>query len=354
MRSPAPAFYAALGVVTLLAACASAGTAEGSGPTSGRTVAATASSSQAGTPPATTPSLPALETLPSMGIAVDGAPGAVLWAYGAIWVMSHRATILRRVDPTDLTVTGSVDTGVLGCGDIVAGAGSVWVSGCGATPGLVRVDPRRLRVLSTTVELNGLGPGFDAGDLWIASGSGGVFELRRAAPDHLEDAHAVPVVGLEEDAGTVAASGSVWVADSAAVVYRIDPVTEQVQAAVPLPLGPGQPYLISHDGGPWYLDHTRGAVARVDPATNAPEVLALRPVSPPEYRGVAASSAPGRPGQLWVRSGSDEAWLIDTRKDQVIRRVAIEDGGGGDLQEVNGMLWVANFGLDTLQRIKLS
>lgn len=354
MPARARAFSAVLGVLALLAACTTTGTGDGSGPSSGSPARGLPASSASPTPPQTTPApLPVLEKLPSTDATLDGAPGAVLWAHGALWVMSHRGTTLYRIRATDLAVTGSVDTGVLGCGDIVAGAGSLWVSGCSATPGLVRVDPRRPRVESTHVELDGLGPGFHAGDLWIAAGSGGVFGLRRGNPERLEEAHEVPVVGLGLDAGVVESAGAVWVGDQDAVVYRVDPRTEQVVAAVPLPLDPGQPYLIAHDGAPWYIDHSMGAVARVDPATNAPTVLTLRPVRPPEYRGVAASTAPGRPGELWVRSGSDEAWLIDTRQDKVVRRVAIADGGGGDLEEVDGVLWVAHFGLDTLERITL-
>ena len=354
MAARARAFSAVLGVLALLAACTTTGTESGSGASSGSLAPGLPASSASPTTAQTTPApLPALEKLPSSDVTLAGAPGAVLWAYGAIWVMSHRNTTLYRVEPTDLTVSGMLDTGVLGCGDIVAEAESIWVCGCGATPGLVRVDPRHLRVESSHVELNGLGPGFHAGQLWIAAGSGGVFGLRRGDPERLEEAREVPVVGLGLDGGVVESAGSVWVADQEAVVYRVDPQAEQVTAAVPLPLDPGAPYLITHDGAPWYIDHSRGAVARVDPATNTPTVLTLRPIRPPEYHGVAASTAPGRPGELWVRSGSDEAWLIDTRQDKVIRRVAIADGGGGDLEEVDGDLWVAHFGQDTLQRITL-
>lgn len=355
MRAPVPALSAAVLVVALLTACTATGAPAGSGATSGSSVSGGAPTASApGTATAPPAALPTVEVLPSADVAVEGAPGAVVSAFGSVWVMSHRSTILRRVDPEKLRVTGTVDTGVLGCGDITAAAGSVWVTGCSATLGLVRVDPRSLRVVSTRVELNGLGPAFHAGELWMAAGSEGTVGLRRADPARLAAAQAVPVVGLGEDVGVVEAAGSVWVADRSAVVYRIDPKAGSVLAAVPLPLDEtGGSYLIAHDGAPWYLDGGLGAVARVDPATNSPAVLSVRPVRPPEYRGVAASSAPGRAGRLWVRSGSDEAWLVDTRQDKVIRRVAIADGGGGDLQEVDGSLWVAHFGLDTVQRIRL-
>ena len=293
MRARALAFSAALGALALLAACTT-GTTDGGSTSEPPTLEAPVSSAGRNTTPASPAPLPSLEVLPSTDVTVDGAPGAVLWAHGAVWVMSHRSTMLRRIDPSTVKVTAQVDTGVLGCGDIKSGAGSLWVSGCSPTPGLVRVDPGGPRVVSTHGELNGLGPGFHGGDLWIASGSGGMAGLSRGDPERLQEAHEVPVVGLGVDAGVVEAAGSVWVADNDAVVYRVDPETEQVLAAVPLPLDSGQPNLITHDGAPWYVDNGIGAVARVDPATNAPTVLALRPVRPPEYRGVAASSAPDR------------------------------------------------------------
>ena len=163
--------------------------------------------------------------------------------------MSHRDTVLRRIDPATSKVTAKIDTGVLGCGDLVAGAGSIWVTGCGATPGLVRVDPRRARV-QDSARTTGLGPAFHDGELWVgAPAAGGGEELRRAHPDRLDEARAVPVAGLIEANGVVSSGGSVWVSDkTSAVVYRVDPATSTVLAAIPIALDPNDGYLLEHDG----------------------------------------------------------------------------------------------------------
>jgi streptogramin lyase len=61
--------------------------------------------------------LPPLERLEATTVPTPGAPATLLSAFGSLWVMSHRGTVLRRIDPASSKVTASVDTGVLGCGD---------------------------------------------------------------------------------------------------------------------------------------------------------------------------------------------------------------------------------------------
>lgn len=299
--------------------------------------------------------LPPLERLPSQTLATPGAPGALLWAYGSVWVMAHRSTTLFRIEPDTAKISARIATGVYGCGDLVAGVTSVWVTGCGATPGLVRISAQSNRV-QATAELTGVGPAFLDDELWICSPSAaGGEELRRADPDKLDVAKTVPVTGLGRGDGVAVAGGSIWVADAtSAIVYRIDPVTEAVQAAIPMPLEPDAGYLINHDGAPWYVDAATGAFVRIDPTGGSPALLKVRTAKPTHYWGIAASTAPGPAGRLWARHGDHEAWLIDTRQDRVLRRVAITNGAGGDLQEADGHLWVAHFGEDATQRITLT
>lgn len=308
--------------------------------------------SQSGRP--STLTLPPLERLPSETLSTPGAPGALLWAYGSIWVMAHRDSTLFRVDPVTAKVNARIDTGVYGCGDIVAGARSVWVTGCGATPGLIRIDPRTNRV-QATARLTGAGPAFIGGELWISSAAKtGGDDLRRADPDRLDAARSMPVAGLVQGDGLVAAAGSIWVGDeTSAIVYRVNPASEVVEAAIPMPVEADTGYLIRHDDAPWYIDTAKGALVRIDPKNGNPTLLRVRTARPWQYWGIAASTAPGPAGRLWVRHGNDEAWLVDTRADRVIRRVATADGAGGDLQEAGGALWIAHFGNDQIQRISL-
>ena len=79
----------------------------------------------------------------------------------------------------------------------------------------------------------------------------------------------------------------------------------------------------------------------------------MRTQRPSEYRGIAASTAPGPRGRLWVRGGDKEVWLVDTRHDRVLRRIAVIDGGGGDVQQIGDTLWVSSFATNEVQRISL-
>lgn len=297
--------------------------------------------------------LPPVEELPSTEVAVEGAPGSLLHAAGAVWVMSHRSTELRRLDPGSGEVTTELDVGVLGCGDLVEAAGSIWVSGCGPTPFLARVDPEGGEV--EKVRTSGLGVAELDGKVWFARSPDETGRIRRADPAALDAAESFPVPGVRGAEGVVAVGGSVWVSDErTAIVYQLDPTTGAVRAAIPMPIDPGNGYLIEHDEAVWFIDPAQGALVRIDPDNGEPELLDVRVEKPPTYWGIAASSAPGEPGRLWIRSGTAEAWLLDTRADVVLRRVALAPGGGGDVQEVDGALFAAAFGTHKVERIVLA
>ena len=58
---------------------------------------------------------------------------------------------------------------------------------------------------------------------------------------HLDEGRPVPIPGLILDGGVVTAAGSLWVADeSAAMVYQVDPDSEEVLAAIPMPVPPAR------------------------------------------------------------------------------------------------------------------
>ena len=96
-----------------------------------------------------------------------------------------------------------------------------------------------------------------------------------------------------------------------------------------------------------------GVLVRVDPVDGSTRLLKVRTKRPSEVRTIAASTAPGPPGRLWVRGGDKEVWLVDTRHDRVLRRIAVLDGGGGDVQQIGDTLWVSSFATDEVQRISL-
>jgi len=337
-------------VAALTAACGGTPADSGAvrtGPTSSLPSAATA------VPDQSKLRLPRLEKLPSTTLAVDGAPAALVTSPGTLWVQQHRGRTLTRVDAERGTVVDTVEVGQMGCGDLNWAAGSVWQTGCAVTPGLVRVDGDTTAV-ADTVYLSGLGSAYLDNEIWMTTLDDGVGELRRIDAAHVDEGRSVPVPGLLVDGGVVSAAGSVWVADASALVYQVDPASEEVVAVIPMPVPPDTGELVEHDGAAWYVDMSLGVLVRVDPDDGSTRLLKVRTERPSEYRGLAASSAPGRPGRLWVRNGDKEVWLLDTRHDRVLRRVAVLDGGGGDVQQIGDTLWVASFATDEVQRIPLS
>lgn len=302
--------------------------------------------------------LPELEELPSRRIALTkgSAPAALVATTGAVWVQAHRAAELTRIDNETETITAVVDTGGhLGCGDLTYAAESVWFTGCGVSPGLVRVDVSTAEV-TEVLKVDGLGPAELEGRLWIGDWEDGAVHLNQFETTTPSSVAAdLPVPGLLDTGGGVAvASGTLWTADmNAAIAYRVDPASGVVTAAVPIPLRPDTGYLISHDDAVWYTDLAQGALVRIDPATGDTRVLETRTEQPDEYWGIAASSAE-MPGRLWVRSGDSEIWLVDTRNDVVERRIHVVDGSGGDVVQVGDSLWVSSFATDEVEVISLS
>ena len=183
--------------------------------------------------------VPRLERLPSQTTDIAAAPMALVSSGDALWVKSHRGLSLFKVDLATGKVLDEVNTGQLGCGDLTAGAGSVWVTGCGDVPELVEVDQRTGKVASTS-ERMGLGLVIRSGELWIGDeiNSGGV-GLWRGPVAHLDRGRFVRVPGLIFPVGVVAVGDSIWTGDeSSAVVYRIDPDSDRVRSAIPMPIPP--------------------------------------------------------------------------------------------------------------------
>ena len=298
--------------------------------------------------------LPRLEKLPSTSLVVHGAPAALVASPGTLWVQQHRGYELTRVDPEQGKVVDSVNVGLLGCGDLAWAAGSVWESGCGITPGLVagrRGDDRGRDTVSLQRPRVGVPGRRDLGDHPLRR----VAELRRIDVTHVDEGRRVPVPGLLARRG------------------------RGRRSRLALGLGrerrdglPGRPGLrgggrgdpdagaarhgqtcIEHDGAAWYVDPSLGVLVRVDPVDGSTRLLKVRMQRPSEIRALAASTAPGPPGRLWVRNGDKEVWLVDTRHDRVLRRIAVLDGGGGDVQQIGDTLWVAQFIRDRVERIPL-
>ncbi len=347
-----------------------------SGPVTGEVTGTTASAASThaaedsetsdGAPTSTAAPLPPLETLPSDrfslqasgSIELVAAPAALLHAEGALWVQDHRGWLITKMDPETGELLGQAKTGLVGCGDLVHADGGIWWTGCRVSPGMVKLDPESLEVVEQVPEL-GLGPTEHQGGLWRPVnllGDTWSAALQRVPLDAPGEATFVPVPGLRDgEAGAISANGSLWVTDRrSAIVYEVDADAGTVLAAVPMPTPAGSVYLVKHDDAPLFYDAQTGRIVTIDPRTREARMLNLRLEKPHEYWGVAASSAEKDEGHLWVRSGDGEVWLVDTRQDVVLRRIAVDPaGGGGDVQQIGDKLWVSGFASQSIERIAL-
>jgi YVTN family beta-propeller protein len=347
---------AVVGVGLLLAGTLAGGCSTRSPePAAAAATVATAPPAPATVPPRREVPLPEVEQLPSTLVPVTAEAPAALVASGTqLWVQSHRSTVLTRIDVATNRVTAEVRVGKLGCGDLAIGAGAVWQTGCAVSPGLVRVDTTTGEVGEALV--NGIGPAVLDGRVWVGSDdAGAVNQVHRFDAETLEEGPPLSVPGLSDgDGGTVAAAGSIWTTGRyGAVVHRIDPATGRVTAAIPLRTSANSGYLVVVDDVPVFTDPWSGILAPIDPATNTGRILSVRTDKPSRYWGVAASDASGPPGRVWVRNGEDEVWLVDTAADAVLRRLRVDVGRGGDVQQVGDVLWVSSFMNDAVERIPL-
>jgi outer membrane protein assembly factor BamB len=182
-----------------------------------------------------------------------------------------------------------------GGGPLVFGAGSLWV-GAWRDGQVVRVDPRSNRVVAR----------FPAGG--------------------------------RNPAGLAVGAGTIWVVypDTDEVV-RLDPGTGQVVARIklgelPFQVAPGDdrflPSLVAVGAGAGWVATGRGAVARIDAASN--RVVAVIKLPPGSPAGIAVGG-----GSVWVAAGGDGVARIDAatnrplgtiRLDLYAERVAV--GGG--------------------------
>lgn len=301
-----------------------------------------------------TAALPEAERLSGTTVSAPGAPAALIVADGSIWEMSHRDTELYRIDPLTGDVLATIDIGLIGCGDLMANASAVYVTGCGVAPYLVRVDTATNKVTATSSYEVGPG-GMAKGVLWAPVGTSSP-KLVPVNPTTLAQRPGVALPEFTMITGVVQAGDSLWAGDEANnIVYRIEIDRRKVIAAIPMPVEGDYGYLIKHDGAPWYIDFGRtGTLVRIDPEDATTQVLTTTLDKPSEYWGIAASSSPSVPGHLWARSGDNHVWLINTRADRIERTIELTPGGsGGDVQEHDGTLWVSAFDEEIIHRIPL-
>ena len=177
---------------------------------------------------------------------------------------------------------------------------------------------------------------FDAGSLWVGAWRDG--QVVRVDPRSNRVVARFPAGG-PNPAGLAVGAGTIWVThpDTDEVV-RLDPGTGRVVARIklgqlPFQVAPGddrfRPSLVAVGAGAGWVATGRGAVARIDLASNrVAAVIKLLPESP---AGIAVAG-----DSVWVAAGGDGVARIEAATDRLLEiirldfhaeRVAVAGGG---------------------------
>jgi DNA-binding beta-propeller fold protein YncE len=232
-----------------------------------------------------------------------GQPSGIATGAGAVWATSPgRHDGVYRIDPRTNRVTSFIRLPPTPTGITVA-HGRVWVTVAKEGPGIVvRIDPRANRVSGPPIRV-GAGPGeivSGAGTLWVTNSDnpGGVSRINpatgavantRGGPwggtDSLGNAKVISV--------DAAGAGSLWTTGGN-VVQRVDPATGHVTAAITVPHA--WHVIFWHDLA-WALTGVApsglGTVVGIDPASNRVVVHGA------PFHGAPMAIAAG-PAGLWV------------------------------------------------------
>jgi YVTN family beta-propeller protein len=149
-------------------------------------------------------------------------------------------------------------------------------------------------------------------------------------------------VGHGPTALTVGA-GSVWVAATGQrVVDRINPASDR-PARLPIPVGGAPNSVAVGFGSIWVVDHTRGALVRLDPSQRT------RPLEIPV--GLDPNDVTVEDRWVWVSNGgSDSVSRVDPSTNRVNRTVHVGDAPRS-LANGDGAVWVANINGRSVSKI---
>ena len=240
-------------------------------------------------------------TIPAPG--TGGKPSGIATGAGAVWATSPgRHPGVYRIDPRTNRVTSFIRLPPTPTGITVA-HGLVWVTVAKEGPGIVvRIDPRANRVSGPPIRV-GAGPGeivSGAGTLWVTNSSsrGGVSRINPAT-GAVANAHGGPWGGADRLGNLkisridAAGAGSLWTTD-VNVVQRVDPLNGRLTAAIPVPHAW---HVTFWHGLAWALTGVApsgvGTVVGIDPASNRIVVHGV------PFRGAPMAVTAG-PAGLWV------------------------------------------------------
>jgi YVTN family beta-propeller protein len=283
-------------------------------------------------------------------VAVGQDPSGIAVGAGDVWLTSLPDAVLWRIDPkTSETRRIPVEVSPFGVafksgpsfGQPTAapvGNGLVFVAGSG---GVTMVDPGSAKQTGT------IHTGDDA--TVIASGREGVWAVAGTTDRLLDTAYRVgsvtarvslaPAAPADEahrrndEAGIAVGEGSVWVLGDLVDhhLWRIDPVSRRVTAAIELPFAPGG--VAVGLGAVWVTAQLDDRILRIDPATN--RVVATIRVGRAPW-GIAVGA-----GGVWVANTVDgTVSRIDPTTNRVVATIRV-DSAPRAVAVGDGSVWVA-------------
>ncbi len=246
-----------------------------------------------------------------------GVPLALLFGLG-----SSAQHAISSPSPSVRAVPGATITPIpSGAVDVAIGAGAVWVSGFGH---VTRLDPATSEVVATvktpgTEDFSQVAVGL--GGVWVTADGGVVY---RIDPMDNEVVAAIVVGGAIQGVDTGA--GSVWVTrprEGPGELLRVDPVTNRVVNTIEV--GPGPGAVLYAFGALWVTNTSPPSVDRVDPSTGT--VTAMR------FTGLVAAGD----DSLWAASG-DTVIRVDPTTGEPMATVRVPRAQA--VASAGGRVWV--------------
>jgi DNA-binding beta-propeller fold protein YncE len=245
------------------------------------------------------------QAAPVSSIAMPAPCGAMVTAFGALWVADCREAAVFRIDLKTPKVVARVRTGLAdpdGELSLAAGAGSVWVLS-DRKGVLSRIDAATDRVTATIpVAPESFAAVFGFGAVWITN--------TRPA-----------------------------VASAGGSVQRIDPAINRVVATIPV--GPTPRFLAAGEGGVWTLNQGDGSVSRIDPRRNAVTASIGTAMA-----GTGGDVATGG-GRVWVRGKTMLLASIDAKTNALVEGFG-PPAGSGAVRVAGDLVWVTAHDIQTV------
>ncbi len=260
----------------------------------------------------------------------------------ALWVGSYGSAAVAQID----TRTGVLARTVQLSGtpiplSVGADSTGVWAAAYGMSA-VLRIDPVTGRP-DATIPVGSAPVGFAqvAGQLWVVNQGDSTISVIN--PGSRKVVRTIAVDGLK-GGFPVAYGGAVWVADldgSSNQLWRIDPASGRVTAKVTA--GPNPSEVTFGFGSGWVTD--REGLTQFDPASGTVQKRFTNLGR--QLDGVAVTA-----DSVWVGSiGDNQLVRIDPQRGEVTGRVA-DIKGPRQIAAVDGQLWVAEFGGNTVAQIK--